>query len=96
VKGMRKICVKTVIRRDSAVFGRESRGGVTQSPREAHTKPTPTCLGYVVAVEGSAMFTRPAQRLLSLIFPVVVARGAAQISSRVVGGVLILLVQNNT
>jgi len=42
------------------------------------------------------VITRPVQRLLSLIFLVAEARGAAKTSFGVAGGVLILLVQNIT
>lgn len=90
------VCAKAAVLRDDTIFGRKSRGGVKQSPREAPTKLALAYLGDVVAAEGIKMVTRPAQRMLSLVFPVAVARGATQISFGVAGGVLILLVQNNT
>ena len=66
----------TVPRTTQAAPSENNRGGETQSPREAHAEHLSACLGDVVATEGNAVVTGPVQRLLSLIFPVFVARGA--------------------
>ena len=50
---------------------------MTQSPRETHAKPASACLCDVVAAEGSAVISGPAQRLLSLDFPIAGAKGVA-------------------
>lgn len=62
------MCAKATILRDSTVSGLESRGGVTQSPREGHAEHASARLGDV-ATEGNVVVVGPVQRLSSLVFP---------------------------